>query len=402
MRRRMHLSAVFEEGETMACLRTTTKLRAVMMAYALMSSPTSATVVTATETTLSAVFNRAVGGDTIKLLGNFDRAYLANRNFDRIVSLDASQATFSGTLTIENIQRVALNGGTFNIGANGSYAKGVAVYGGAHVYLDNLTIYGSANGLINQFGIAASSTYNLQVTHSRFNGLASGIAVGGLGGGFLAANNFIGSTSDGIDISDSHGTLATGNVCSGGHPGPSAHPDCIQLWSVPGHPLESDITVTNNRAYGPTAGFTDFDAGLRIKLSGNIVESSFIHGVSCYDCINSTITNNKVSTLAGSPYQTQVIVSRGSGNIVSGNIITPYIPQSNKQALKSDPVVDLFSHRALDTVEFSTANDWLVYPTEGTLTAVPEPSTWVLYVVGLCAAGIARRRAIRGSATVVA
>jgi len=357
--------------------------------------PASAKIFTATQATLAAAFNIAAGGDMIKLLGNFDSAYLANRSFNGVVTLDSSQAVFSGTITFDNVSQVALNGGTFNIAANGAYAKGIAIYGGFNIYFDNVTINGSANGLVDQFGIAANGTHNLQVTHSKFNGLYSGIAAGALTGGFLAANTFVGSTSDGIDISDSHGTTAAGNKCSGGHPGPGAHPDCIQLWSVAGHALESDITVTGNSAYGPTQGFTDFDAGLRIKFTKNTVESSYIAGVACYDCIDSIITNNVLSTLAGAPYQTQIVIRNGSGNTILGNSIAPYIAPSAATSPENNPVVDLFSQTAFSDTPLSTYTDGAVSLTEDIPAAIPEPSSWALLVAGFGVIGLVRRRVRR-------
>ncbi len=376
--------------------------------------PTSAAVLRATQATINSTFNAANGGDTIALVGAFDSVYLANRSFSQVVTLDGSQAQFSGTLTLDHVNQIALSGGTFNIGANGAYAKGVTVYAGSNVYFDNVTVNGSGNGLIDQFGIAANGTRNLQVTHSKLNGLYSGVGVGALTGGFIAANTFTGSTSDGIDIADSHGVTASGNKCVGGHPGPGAHPDCIQLWSVAGHALASDITVTNNSATGPTQGFTNFDAGIRIKFSGNTVASSYIAGVACYACVDSIITNNKLSTLAGSPYQTQVVIWGGSNNVVSGNLIAPYTaPMSGVASLDAEVALSDYSPPAFGDELFRPSTG----PSGGLLasslaasgassfaeddpTAVPEPSSWALFIAGFAAVGVARRRALAAGRTV--
>ena len=356
------------------------------------SVPTSAATLTATSSTLLSVFNGASGGDTITLVGSFGSVYLQNRSFSKVVTLDASHAQFSATMTLDNVGQVAFNGGTFNIASDGPYAKGVAVYGGGNIYFDAVTVNGSGDGAIDQFGIAISGTHNAQVTHSKFIGLYSGIAVGGATGGFLAVNTFTGSTSDGIDISDSHGTSAIANKCSGGNPRPGAHPDCIQLWSVAGHSLESDITVTYNTAIGATAGFTDFDQGLRINFSNNIVNASYPAGIACYDCVDSKITNNTLSTLPGSAYQTQVILYRGSGNAVSGNVVAPYIePRPNGMSL-DDP----FSGGAGPAFASDALGAGLSHDAPA---AVPEPSSWALLIAGFAAVGVARRRVVSAGRT---
>jgi hypothetical protein len=385
-----------------------------VVACAALVVPASAAVLRATQASIYSTFNAANAGDTIALVGAFDSLYLANRSFSRVVTLDASQAQFSGTLTLDHVNQIALSGGTFNIATNGAYAKGVAVYGGVNVYFDNVTVNGSGNGLIDQFGIAANGTRNLQVTHSKLNGLFSGIATGALTGGFLAANTFTGSTSDGIDIADSHGVTASGNKCVGGHPGPGAHPDCIQLWSVAGHALESDIIVINNSATGPTQGFTDFDAGIRIRFSGNTVASSYIAGVACYACVDSIITNNALSTLAGSAYQTQVVIRGGSNNIISGNLVAAYAaPRSAAASLGAELALSDYSPPAFGDELFLPPTD----PAGGSLlasslaasgassvseddpAAVPEPSSWALFITGFAAVGIARRRALAAGRT---
>ena len=181
------------------------------------------------------------------------------------------------------------------------------------------------------------------------------------------------------------------------------------MWSVVGHALESDISVTYNTSIGAMQGFSDFDAGQNITISNNIVSSSYAAGVACYDCINSTITNNSISTLAGAPYQSQVIVRGGSGNIVTGNIVAAY---NQPRLAVSAPTLDgltayqgpAFDDAALALPGADTGGgavvsaDATLLSDEGAISfdagAVPEPSSWGLLITGFAAVGLARRRAV--------
>lgn len=369
--------------------------------------PASAATLTATAATFDAKLSSLAAGDTLALVGSFGEVRLMNRTFAQTVTLDASNATFTTAMVFDNVWNVALHGGTFNIGSNGAYAKGVAVYNGANVYIEGITVNGG--GTVDQFGVTINGTHNAQVTFSKFNGLYSGIALGAVAGGFLAKNSFTASTSDGIDIADSHGVTASRNTCTGATPRAGAHPDCIQMWSVAGHALESDISVTYNTSIGAMQGFSDFDAGQNITISNNIVSSSYAAGVACYDCINSTITNNSVSTLAGAPYQSQVIVRGGSGNIVTGNMVAAY---NQPRPAGSNPSFDgltAYQGPAFDDSAFAlpggdtgggavASADATLLSDEGAVSldagAVPEPSSWALLIMGFAAIGLARRRAV--------
>jgi len=149
----------------------------------LFTAPVAATTLIASSATLDATLASAVGGDKVLLVGNFGEVRLTNRNYSGVMTIDASQATFTTAMVFDNVRNVAVTGGTFNIGNNGAYAKGVAVYNGANVYIEGITVNGS--GTVDQFGVTFNGTHNAQVTFSKFNGLYSGIALGAVSGGFL-------------------------------------------------------------------------------------------------------------------------------------------------------------------------------------------------------------------------
>ena len=354
-------------------------------------APVGAVSFVATSATLNATLATMAAGDTVALVGTFGELRLQNRTFTRAITIDARQAVFTTTMVFDNVRGVSLSGGTFNIANNGAYAKGIAVYGGSNIYIDGVTVNGGGDGAVDQYGIAINGAYNAQVTNAKLNGLYSGIGMGQTTAGLIARNKITGATADGIDIADSHSVLASANSCTGGRPGPGAHPDCIQMWSIAGHALESDITVTNNAAYGPTQGFTDFDAGLRINISHNVVNTSYSQGIACYSCIDSTVSYNTMSTLPGSTYQTRYNVVGGSNNTVVGNIVAAYNEPRPASATASDEALDGFTVPVFGG-DYLASSGGAAFA--GEAAAVPEPSSWVLLVAGFAAVGVARRRAV--------
>ena len=195
-----------------------------------------------------------------------------------------------------------------------------------NITFNGSNITGSAGGE----GIAFSGTAGATVSTATFTGLQEAVVFGSVTSGNATRNTITGAVSDGIDIADSHGVTASYNSCSNGNPGPGVHPDCVQLWSVTGQPLQSQIIVRNNTATGPTQGFTAFDSmggEQQVQIINNTVNTSYAQGIACYSCINSTIAYNTLTTMAGAPYLTNLNVIGGTGNTVVGNVINPYTPQ---------------------------------------------------------------------------
>ena len=233
---------------------------------------------------------------------------------------------------------------------------------------------------------------------SRFNGLQVAMVFGTVTHGIASHNAVTGAGSDGIDIANSHFVTAANNVCSGSVPTPGAHPDCIQLWSVTGNPLQSDITVKNNSATGATQGFTAFNSmggELRVQITGNSIDGSFPQGIACYSCVDSNISYNKLVTLPGAAHLTNLNIIGGSGNTVLGNIITPYAgPQvKTNVALASLELTDG------DMANFGPPDlATLVGPmVAGSAATVPEPASWMMLISGFFAIGLVRRRRPRGA-----
>jgi len=345
------------------------------------AAPASAASYAATDATLAAVFASATDGDTIVLSGSFGTTLLAGRNFATPLRIDARNAQFGGTLTIRDMHGLSINGGRYGSPV-GSWQNGntIRVEDSDMINFTNPKL--TADGLGKARGLSFARTSNFSVTGGSFSGFR--VALGGtaMTNGLFENNRIVRSTSDGIDIVDSHFVTARGNSCAGGHPSAGAHPDCIQLWSLAGNPVQSDIQILNNTAKGYTQGFTSFDpergGGLRISIIGNRVDTSLPQGIACYGCVDSIITDNVLTTLPGANHRTYLRVVGGSNNIVANNSIGPFPPVAPAAA----------SRAAAATFEPSTA-------------AVPEPTIWVQLIGGFAAlGGLLRRRRLHLSCEV--
>lgn len=382
----------------------TVRLAAVTAAAstALFAIPAHSASFIADSTNIASVLQQARGGDLITLRGSFGGLKLHNLNFSKTVVISAWGATFSDTFELSNVQNLSIRGGSFGSATQPLLRnRAIAVYNSSNIGFAHSTVTGNGDGL----GFFSRVATNLSVTDSRFSGLLLGIGFESVNGGTILNNRITKSISDGINIADSHFVTASGNQCSAGLPKPGAHPDCIQLWSIAGRAVQSDITVTGNTAHGPTQGFTSFNpdagGGLRINISNNRVDSTFSQGVACYNCRDSVFTNNVLTTLPGAPYQTRINIVGGSNNTIGNNSVAAYV-QPNEEPVDIDIGSNLYDTGDID-LDFGA----LAAPaalSRGTLfaetaTAVPEPATWLQMILGFGLIGAMRRAKAASPAT---
>ncbi|MEY2883478.1 MAG: hypothetical protein RL490_1202, partial [Pseudomonadota bacterium] len=294
----------------------------VLLINVSISLPASAAILTATSTTIGSVFVNAQDGDTIKLQGSFGSFALQNRTFGTRLTIDASAATISDTLTIKNVNNLYITGGKFGSTTNAMRAgRSIAVYNGSNITIIKAVVANNGNDM----GITFAGTIRPTVTAVAFSGNRLGIGVTSVTDAKISSNTFTKMSSDGINVVDSQRVLVTANKCSGTVPAALAHPDCVQLWSLAGKPMQSDITITNNIVTGATQGLTSFDpstaSGTRITISGNDIFTSYSQGIACYGCFDSVFSNNTLRTMAGAQWRTSMNIIGGSNNVISNNTV---------------------------------------------------------------------------------
>ena len=338
-------------------------------------------------------------GDTLRITGTFAApVIIRNRDFGN-VRVDAGGALFQDGLVLVNVHNLAFTGGTYgradreltawhtmrvDFSSNISMAQGV--------FLGNSDQRGG--------GLKVAKSNQVTVRDSQFSGHGTALSVGSSTNVLLTRNNITGSTGDGINVVDSQRVIVSSNSCSAFVPGPGAHPDCVQLWSLAGRPLQSDIAVINNSAIGNMQAFVSFDprtgSGSRLIFAGNYAAITYVHGVSCTRCTDSIFEGNVLSNLPGSRWGApSVRLTEGTGNSITNNQTYDVRLTSRQPGFAmAAPIWSSLvpSYAALVGSQFDNgpgaAGDGFLPAAQG----VPEPATWALMGMGFALVGRMLRR----------
>ncbi len=287
----------------------------------IVSGSASAATVAVTAATFAASFYNAQAGDRLVVSGSVPGMTLIGRSWATPVVIDARKASFPDTMLLKQIAGLTIIGGRFGSSTTSTrLGRALIIDSSERIRVTAPQVIGNRI----DSGIQISNSANADVSGGTFTGLNRGLAFIAVTKGTIRNNRFLASSSDGVAIVDSHGVIARNNSCAGTIPAPGAHPDCIQMWTSAGLPLESDIMIVDNSASDATQGFTLFNGGgLRITITGNRVDTSYPQGIACYDCVDSVIANNQLTTQPGSAHITNLHVIGGSNNIVVNNSIGP-------------------------------------------------------------------------------
>lgn len=358
---------------------------------AVLALPAQGATFSATSATLKAVFAQVSSGDTIILRGEIPKIQLKNRSFTSAVTINASKAVFTGKLMIDDVDNLRIVGGTFGSSTSSWQDGGMAaINNGSYIQFSRPKMIG--NGLGASRGINFKNTASASVTNGNFTGLSVAVGVNGVSNSNFSNNRIVDSTSDGFNIVNSHFVTVSGNICSGTRPSAGAHPDCVQLWSLAGQPVQSDIRILNNKAYGATQGFTSFDSarggGLRIEISNNLANVSYAQGVACYACVDSIFRDNRLITAPGAKHRTNLNIVGGRNNIVEGN------------TLGLRPSGNTFTYDYLELEAFtgdSMFESSKIGDSPFAAASVPEPEAWLQLLTGFALIGFFSRKRVTKS-----
>jgi hypothetical protein len=386
----------------------------ISIGFLAISGSAHAATYLATSANFASVFYAAKAGDRIVASGNFGTMLLRDRSFSTPITIDATNARFTDTLMLKQVSGVNFTAGTFGSATGPTRSnQAVIITGGSFINFNAPTVVGNGFGQ----GLMFNGTSNVGVRNGTFTSLGRGMAFTSVTNGVIDRNRFLASSSDGIAIVDSHFVTATNNNCSGTVPAPGAHPDCIQMWSLSGRPVQSDIVIADNTATGSTQGFTSFDpgrgGGLRISFLRNRVDTNYPQGIACYACVDSLIADNVLTSMADARWITTINVVGGRNNILRNNSIGPLggAGGSSRSSMSTfDDVTGIASMAAVvpggfarlatsafgeDNLDFSnwlTADDLALGSAASAVTGVPEPTVWLQLLAGMAAIGMALRR----------
>lgn len=379
---------------------TPIRLRPTMMASLAVMALASATTAAAGQViTLTPISNQKTvlasvrPGDTLRITGSFaSTVVLSNRDFGN-VQVDASAATFQGGLMLNNVHNLAFSGGTY--GRSDMDIRPwhtVQVQFSSNISLDQGRFLGNFDN--RGSGLLVVKSNQVTVSSSQFIGHGTGLGVRTSTNVLVTRNSITGSAADGINVVDSQRVIVSSNSCSAFTPGTGSHPDCIQLWSLNGRPLQSDIAILNNSAIGNMQAFVSFDprtgSGERLIFAGNFAAITYTHGVSCTRCNDSIFIDNILTNLPdarwGAP---SVRLTEGLRNLVANN------QSFDVRGLAGQPGFELPS-----PIRSSFAPAWAgsvgsqigsLFASNGddtvSVSSVPEPATWLMLGFGFVAVG---------------
>ena len=376
-------------------LRPTMMAGLAVMALACAATAAAQQVITLTPTSNQKTVLASVRpGDTLRITGRFaNPLVLRNRDFGNL-QVDASGAGFQGRMLLNNLHNLAFSGGTYGradldirawhtvqvqLSSNISLAQGL--------YLGNSDNRGS--------GLLVVQSHHVTVRDSQFTGHGTGMGVRSSTGVLVTRNSITGSFADGINVVDSQRVIVSSNSCSAFTPGAGSHPDCIQLWSLNGRPLQSDIAILNNSAIGNMQAFVSFDprtgSGERLIFAGNYAAITYTHGVSCTRCNDSIFIDNVLSNLPESRWGAPTVrLTEGLRNVVAGNQSFDVRGLAGQSGFAlATPTWSSFTPVWADSVGsqinslFATSFD--IPPVS--VSSVPEPATWLMLAFGFVAVG---------------
>lgn len=373
-----------------------------ILAFANAATATAQQVITLTPRSnkdVDALMKTVKPGDTLKLSGTFESAVrIGKRDFGG-VTLDATGATLREGLILQAVHNLNIVGGTFGRTDVDTRDWGtLRIDNSSHISVSGTTVIG--NGNLRGAGIRVSGSEFITVRDNHLSGHFGSILLHSSKNSLITRNKMVEAASDGIQIVDSNRVIVSSNSCSNFTRVLPAHPDCIQLWSVSGRPLQSDIFVLNNSAIGDMQAYLSSDpktgSGTRLTFAGNYAAVTFTHTVTCGNCIYSTFFDNVLANLPWS--------KNGPGSLKIG---TRDVGTSPTNIIGSNPLYDLRGR----TDGWMPAPTWTSFvPDIAGLVgskwddrsfgfqlgaglpsvpggAVPEPATWLMLGLGFVAIG---------------
>ena len=367
-------------------------------------------VVTLTPTSdVNAVLKTLKPGDTLQLTGTFETPVRIGRRDFGGVTLNATGALLREGLIMQAVHNLNIVGGTFGRTDADTRDWGtLRIDNSSNISVSRTTVIG--NGNLRGTGIRVSGSEFITIRDNKLSGHLGSIMLASSKNSLITRNNMVQASSDGIQVVDSNRVIVASNSCSNFTPGPGAHPDCIQLWSVSGRPLQSDIFILNNSAIGTMQAFLSSDpktgSGTRLTFGGNYAAVTYTHTVTCGNCTYSSFFDNVLSNLP------QAIHGPGSLKIGTKNLGTSptniigtnlrYDLRGRTDGWMPAPTWTRFVPDIAGMVGSRWDDRSFGFALTGTGGSVPEPATWLMMGIGFMAIGRQLRQRRGGLRAVMA
>lgn len=279
---------------------------------------------TATPETQAAVLAQAKGGDTLTLIGAFGGIQIKDRAFSPPLSIDARSATFQA-VAVRNVEGLVWKGGQLRP-PPGPARRAFIVSGSTGVNIAGVTFEG--DGLTDAFFFDDSA--DLTLTGSWFERPRTAVLLRRVRNARIEGNSVWRWTNNGVALESVRDSTITRNGFMARWRIDDVHPDAIQGLQSQGDP-NLNITISFNTIISPdTQGIFIQKAWDRpgyvqaqgIKIVGNVVVTSDApNGIVSNGDPSGEVRDNRVSTLPGSKWQTQI---KTDAPVREGNIVAEF------------------------------------------------------------------------------
>jgi hypothetical protein len=345
-----------------------------------------------TEANVRAVLAAVRPGDTIRMEGEFNAPiFIRDRDLGG-VTFDARNAVIRNLFRLQRSHNIHVIGGQWYSPGPGD---AIRIEQSSHISFAGITVFGDANRL--GAGVRAIGSSFVTLRDGHYEGLRNGAIFNGTTDSISVRNHFSNGGEDGMKVADSQRIILAHNRCTGFVPSPGYHPDCLQLWSLPDRPVQSDIYLLNNLAIGPQQSFVSFTpvehSGSRLTFVGNYAATTSGHTITCTGCKDSLIADNMLVVLPDAPWRALLKASQDDpSNIVVNNA---YFDLRGQHGVTlPEPIFSSF----VPSIAGLVGSRWddRSFGLPGAASSAPEPSSWAMLVIGFGLAGaVFRRRARR-------
>jgi hypothetical protein len=341
-----------------------------------------------TPANVAAVLAAARPGDTIRMEGVFTSPiFMSDRDFGG-VRVDARGAVIAAGMGLRRVHNISFTGGVWHPIDAGEILR---MEQSSHVSFAHASFRGVGDRT--GIGMRISSSTHVTVRDNLFDNLRNAVIKGGVADSLVTRNRWVNGSEDGLKLLDSRRVIVSHNSCTGYALKPGYHADCIQLWSVPGSPVQSDIHILNNVAIGPQQGLASFDpadfSGTRFTFAGNLVATTTPHSITCLGCTDSLFMDNILIALPGGPFRSPLRApGAGSGNVIINNPTFDWRAQTS--VVLPEPMFTSFTPSIAGLV--GSRWDDRSFGLTAAAASVPEPTGWALLGAGFGLIGAALRR----------
>ena len=364
-------------------------------------SPQPSVVVVNSTQALTKAVNNASGPTTIELSpGTYSFLTLykpTNHGSINIVSQDPSHPSTVQGVELISGQNISFGNLNFDASSTKPGASLVSVYSSSNINFTGSAFHGNANVTLAQSveGMVIENTNNISVSNSSFYNLHDALNHFNADGLTVANNTFYHLFDDGVRGGGSSDVKVVGNSFTDLHFDASdqSHPDAIQFWTTNTTSAVSNILVENNtytRGDGnPAQGifFRDQVGGLpysNVQILNNTITGSLWNGIEVIDGKNLTVSGNVISS------PDKVIVPLIALRDVSNSTLS--YNDAPSYGYQNTVNVTLVGNKFTRTNQIYSPLNYAHTLPPAPSQAVPEPTSWLLLIVGFAAIGKSLRR----------